>query len=176
MSPTRKMVRTPWTWMSNRMPTRRRHTPRGTPMPRSCIRRRSRPSLGRCPTRGGAEPDARRDKEAGRRRSERDRLRLDLLPVPRLVDRDRDPQVLARQSGRVEQGDLVGGAPPLRVADEDVAELGHAVSLDDAFTDPGGELPSARSLLPLVAEQPAAVEDRGLDLGLALRVGEQDRK
>src|SRR5215207_4752253 len=113
---------------------------------------------------------------AGEEGLERHDLRFDPALTPRTVHRDRDPQVLDREAGRVEQRDLVVRPPPLRTAHDHVAELGHLIPAHGARGHAAGQLAASSGLCPLVAEQAAPLDRRQLDLGLPLRVGAQRRQ
>ena len=99
-----------------------------------------------------------------------------IAPGPQRLERaDHDRQVLDRQAGRVEQGDLGVRRSSAVQAGADLSELGDVLTPDAPCRGRPGQLAAVACLLPLVAEE-AAVTERSLDrrdlgLGLAGPVG-----
>ena len=93
------------------------------------------------------------------------------LLTPSVVDGDRDREVLDRETGRVEEGDVAIGAAAGCAAGEDIAEPGRR--------DRGSPCPPRRRRRARLPSMPGptrhrgggSVPDGGLDLGLARSVG-----
>ena len=64
--------------------------------------------------------------------------------------RERNREVLNRESGRVEGGDVVVCLPSRRATREDVAELRHDFARDAARLDGVGEIAVVRCLLKVM--------------------------
>src|SRR5215204_372099 len=140
---------------------------------RPCARGEALQGRGKAPQ-GREAPEAREaPARAGEEGLERHDLRGDPALPPRLVHRDRDPQVLDREAGGVEKRDLIVRSPPLGAAQDHVAELRHVLPAHLPRGYAAGQLTAGRRLRPLVAEETAALERRKLELGLALGVGAQ---
>src|SRR6185295_15197542 len=96
--------------------------------------------------------------------SEADQRRLDFALAPAVIQRPADRQVLDGESGGVEERDLVGRAAAQGLAHQDVAQLSHPIPLDQPGIHSIGQLAARARLLPLVAEEPAALDRLKVDL------------
>src|SRR5207344_3465823 len=70
----------------------------------------------------------------------------------------RDREILDCEAGRVEEGDVARAPPSLRLADEQLAELGDVRARDCSGRDRRGELATVAGLLPVVAAQVSPAE------------------
>src|SRR5918994_8005784 len=86
-----------------------------------------------------------------------------------------DRQVLDRETGGVEQGDLLRRAASLGGSGEHIAELGDLLAAHLPRANAVRELAAGAGLLPLIAEEPAALDRLELDLLLAVRVRAEHR-
>src|SRR4051794_27098567 len=84
-----------------------------------------------------------------------------------------DRQVLDRESGRVEQRDLLVRSSTWRHAGQHLAQLRHFGLSQESRLDGAGQLAAVRGLLPLVAEDAAARYGVDVRLGLPRSVGPQ---
>src|SRR5215207_1786150 len=101
--------------------------------------------------------------------------RLESPRAPVFVNGLDDRQVLDRETGGVEQGDLLRRAASLGGSGEHIPELGDVLAAHLRREDAVRELAAGTGLLPLIAEEPAALDRLELDLLLAMRVRAKHR-